>query len=73
MERGGGGPANGSSSPADIKDNTSSSGNGKGFMRDTGIWLDEVLKPVPEGDRAKVKKLVAGKIYESYKNGCKAK
>jgi hypothetical protein len=53
--------------------NSTGSGNGKGFMGETNLWLDEVLKPVPEQDRAMVKKLVAAKIYDSYQNGRKAK
>lgn len=45
------------------------SGNGNGFMHETGLWLDEVLKPVPEDERPAIKKLVSQRIYQSYING----
>jgi hypothetical protein len=42
---------------------------GSGYMHETGVWLDEVLKVVPDGEREKLKKLIAARVYESYKNG----
>jgi hypothetical protein len=69
-ERGGGAPrAIPVKSPANIPEHSKPSDSGKGFMHETGLWLDEVLKVVPEDERQKVKKLIAARIYESYKNG----
>ena len=43
---------------------------GMGYMHDVGLWLDEVLKGIPDEEQRKVaKKLIAAKIIESYKNG----
>jgi hypothetical protein len=52
--------------------NASSRDNGKGngFMHETNLWLDEVFSVIPdETQRKMAKKMIAGKIYDSYKNG----
>lgn len=57
-------------SPTHISVKAQGSGNGKsGYMAETNLWLDEVLKVVPDEHRAVTKKMIANRILESYRNG----